>query len=56
WALLLSWPPHSPETVGYDLLEKFEGNYFLYLGEQEDLRVGDMGLTGGRELLSKIAE
>ena len=22
WALLLSWPPHSPETVGLDLLKR----------------------------------
>ncbi|CAE7898549.1 unnamed protein product, partial [Symbiodinium necroappetens] len=56
WALFLSWPPHSPDTVGSDLLEKFEGTYFLYLGEQADPRAVDAGLTGGHQLLSRIAE
>ncbi|CAE7265680.1 unnamed protein product [Symbiodinium sp. CCMP2592] len=54
WALFLSWPPHSPDTVGSDLLEKFEGTYFLYLGEEEDPNAGDAGLTGGHQLLSRI--
>jgi len=34
-ALLLSWPPHSPETVGQDLLERWPGKFLVYLGERE---------------------
>ncbi|CAJ1359728.1 unnamed protein product, partial [Effrenium voratum] len=52
WALLLSWPPHSPETVGLDLLRAWGGNFLVYVGEQAD--DDDMGLTGGRALLEAL--
>eukprot|EP00435_Cladocopium_sp_Y103_P063427 s10_g25.t1 len=52
WALLLSWPPHSPETVGEDLLRAWPGHFFVYVGEGAIDE--DMGLTGGRSLLECI--
>ena len=53
WALLLSWPPHSPETVGQDLLCRWPGRFLVYLGERG---AGELeGVTGGRALTDAIA-
>lgn len=51
WALYLSWPPHAPETIGLDLLQLWQGDLVLYLGERDAACCGDAGLTGGRALL-----
>merc|ERR1711924_81114 len=57
WALLLSWPPHSPETVGIDLLRSWPGQLLVYVGErkvQDMEELKDSGLTGGQELLLEL--
>lgn len=54
WALFLSWPPHSPETVGLDLLRRWEGDFVIYLGEHWMEEDEDEGLTGGKALLEAI--
>eukprot|EP00929_Paragymnodinium_shiwhaense_P101818 TRINITY_DN65004_c0_g1_i1.p1 TRINITY_DN65004_c0_g1~~TRINITY_DN65004_c0_g1_i1.p1 ORF type:complete len:427 (+),score=76.88 TRINITY_DN65004_c0_g1_i1:87-1283(+) len=59
WALYLSWPPHTPETVGQDLLKKYPGSTLVYLGERtlEDAGFGgftDDGVTGGRAFLDEL--
>lgn len=58
WALFLSWPPHSPETVGVDLLRRWPGRVLVYLGERGMADAlgghGDDGLTGGRALLEEL--
>eukprot|EP00747_Dinoflagellata_sp_TGD_P180445 gnl/TRDRNA2_/TRDRNA2_32911_c0_seq1.p1 gnl/TRDRNA2_/TRDRNA2_32911_c0~~gnl/TRDRNA2_/TRDRNA2_32911_c0_seq1.p1 ORF type:complete len:384 (+),score=49.86 gnl/TRDRNA2_/TRDRNA2_32911_c0_seq1:44-1195(+) len=58
WALFLSWPPHSPETVGVDLLRCWPGDFLVYVGEHgssDEVADGDAGVTGGQELLDAIA-
>lgn len=52
WALFLSWPPHSPETVGQDLLAQWPGEFVVFLGERSDALEGEEGVTGGRAFLT----
>ncbi|CAK9098442.1 unnamed protein product [Durusdinium trenchii] len=54
WALLLSWPPHSPESVGLDLLRVWHGEFLIYLGERalDD----DDGPWPGQSLLDAIQD
>lgn len=54
WALYLSWPPHTPETVGLDLLRQWPSSLLVYLGERGDPAAGEEGVTGGRSLLEAI--
>eukprot|EP00931_Biecheleriopsis_adriatica_P068009 TRINITY_DN42067_c0_g1_i1.p1 TRINITY_DN42067_c0_g1~~TRINITY_DN42067_c0_g1_i1.p1 ORF type:complete len:345 (+),score=67.88 TRINITY_DN42067_c0_g1_i1:176-1210(+) len=55
WALNLSWPPHSPETVGLDLLMRWPGDFLIFLGEKGDPGdAAEMGVTGGKSLLDAI--
>merc|ERR1712039_842144 len=57
WALHLSWPPHTPETVGIDLLRRWPGDVLIYLGERSvNLENGDEGVTGGRLFLDELEE
>jgi len=52
WALFLSWPPHSPERVGLELLQRWPGEFLVYVGERGGW--DEEGLTGGRALLDAI--
>eukprot|EP00927_Polykrikos_kofoidii_P071939 TRINITY_DN68117_c0_g1_i1.p1 TRINITY_DN68117_c0_g1~~TRINITY_DN68117_c0_g1_i1.p1 ORF type:complete len:399 (+),score=59.83 TRINITY_DN68117_c0_g1_i1:42-1238(+) len=56
WALYLSWPPHSPETVGVEILRRWPGQWLIYLGERMVERDGcnDEGVTGGVEFLAEL--
>ncbi|CAK0810483.1 unnamed protein product [Prorocentrum cordatum] len=52
WILFLSWPPHSPERVGLELLQRWPGDFLVYVGERGSWT--EEGLTGGRALLDAI--
>ncbi|CAE8730733.1 unnamed protein product, partial [Polarella glacialis] len=55
WALHLSWPPHSPDTVGLDLLQRWPGSFLVFIGERGlNGEAGDEGVTGGKSLLDAI--
>lgn len=41
WALFLSWPPHTPEAVGSDLLRRWPGEFVAFLGERGDALAGE---------------
>eukprot|EP00434_Breviolum_minutum_P039811 symbB.v1.2.035362.t2/scaffold4742.1/size35533/2 len=52
WVLLLSWPPHSPEPIGHDLLQEWPGHWVIYLGEKEIEE--EMGIDKGLRLMEEL--